>query len=158
MLSRLQLAGWAMVGASLVAATGCGDDSGGAARNVDSDAQTLLRVLANEYGEFMAAHQDRVPKDEAEFRKFLEPRVATVGASFQIATVDELLKSPRDHQALVIATGTRREPSDAPGVPWALRERTGVDGQIMAVGVRYGPVELSAADAETQIPGASSSP
>jgi hypothetical protein len=152
MPSRLHLAGLALLGASVVGVIGCGDNGGAAARNVDNDARTLLRLLGNEYGEFMRAHQGRVPKDEPEFRKFLEPRLDAVGASFQISTVDELLSSPRDKQPLVLVTGTRREPSDAPGTPWALRERAGVDGQVFAVGVRYGPVELSTQDAELQIP------
>jgi hypothetical protein len=121
MALRLHLGGMALVGAFLVGIVGCGSDDGAAVPNVDSDAQTRLRVLANEYGEFMTANQGRVPKDEAEFRKFLEPRSKTVGASFKIETVDELLSSPRDQQPLVIVTGTKREPSEAPGAPWAFR-------------------------------------
>src|SRR5262249_22162801 len=137
MAFRLHLAGLAIIGASLLGIVGCGGDEGATAGDVGSDAQTRVRGLANEYAEFMTANQGRVPKDEAEFRKFLEPRSKTVGASFKIETVDELLTSPRDKQPLVIVTGTKREPSDAPGAPWAFRERVGVDGKIFAVGVRY---------------------
>jgi hypothetical protein len=152
MAFRLHLAGLALASATLVGIAGCGSDDGAAVQDVDSDARTLLRLLANEYGEFMTANQGRVPKDEAEFRKFIEPKAKTVGTGLKIETVDALLTSPRDKQPLVIVTGTKREPSDAPGSPWAFRERAGVDGQILAVGVRYGPVELSTAEAESQIP------
>jgi hypothetical protein len=151
MVSHLRFAVLALVSTSLVAVVGCGND-GTSVGNVDSDARTLLRLLANEYGEFMNAHDGRIPRDEAEFRKFLAPRTNTVAAGIQFGTIEELLSSPRDKQPLVIVTGTRREPSDAPGVPWAFRERVGVDGQIFAAGVRYGPVELSTAEAESQIP------
>jgi hypothetical protein len=147
-----QLAAWAFRSACIAVLVGCSGGEGVVATDATSDAQMRLRVLANEYGEFVNARQGRVPKDEAEFRKHLEQRFDAFRADFDVQTMDELLTSPRDNQPLVIVAGKRIEPAEAPGAPWALRERTGVDGLVLAVGVRYGPVELTIEEAKAQMP------
>jgi hypothetical protein len=118
----------------------------------DRTARVILRILADEYGEYLATHGGQPPKDAAVMRKFIESRMATLTADFNLPSADELLKSPRDGQPLVIVCGKKITPPESPETPWAAYEQTGVDGKRLASGVRYGPVELSPEEFSQQIP------
>jgi hypothetical protein len=111
-----------------------------------------MRIVADEYGEFLATHGGQPPADVAAMRTFLESRLPTLSADYDVKSPDDLLASPRDGQPLVIVCGKKIAPPDSPETPWAAYEQTGVDGKRLASGVRYGPVELTPEEFARQIP------
>ncbi len=134
-----------------LALPGCGNSKVQPDGN-ERTARVILRILADEYGEYLATHGGQPPKDAAAMRNFIESRMATLTADFNVQSASDLLKSPRDGEPLVIVCGKRIAPPESPETPWAAYERTGVDGKRLASGVRYGPVELSPEEFSQQIP------
>jgi hypothetical protein len=111
-----------------------------------------MSTLASVYGDFLAAHAGNPPKDEAEFRQFLE-QYAKGLERMDIGGVDGLLKSPRDGEPLIVVYGKRQAPKDSPNTPWAAFEKTGVEGKRMAVQVRGNVDELTSDEIAKVFPG-----
>jgi hypothetical protein len=111
-----------------------------------------MRVVADEYGEFLALHGGQPPADVPAMRTFLESRMPVLTADYNVKSPDDLLVSPRDGQPLVIVCGRKMAPADSPETPLAAYEQTGVDGKRLVSGVRYGPVELTPEEFARQIP------
>ena len=128
----------------LASFAGCGGAGGGSElRTMEKD----LGNVAREYGQFLEAHRGAPPNDDAEFRAFVEPRVANYGKS-----LEEFLKSPRDGEAYVIVTGKKIFPPDSSLTPWAAYEKTGVDGKRYAAAYRGGVFEFSPEEFSAQVP------
>jgi hypothetical protein len=140
--------------AALISALSCGCTSNApVAVAGDRETGVLLRIVAIQYGEYLAMNRGTPPPDEAAFRKFLDSR-PDVLASYNVKSPDEILKSPRDGQPFVIVCGKVIAPPDSPGTPWAAYEQTGVDGKRMAATVRGGIYELTPEDFARQLPAA----
>ena len=143
----------AFAGGACLVIAGCGS---GAAAPSDADQQTAiaLKLAGIAYGDFLAAHRGAPPKDAAEFRTFLEARLADLQAN-GVKSADDLLISPRDGQPFVVVTGKRLAPPDQLDAPWALYEAAGVDGKRMIASARGIVVELTPHEFAQQAPGAS---
>jgi hypothetical protein len=138
-----------VLGAGLLLAAGCGGGSGASG----SDAQTtaVLRLTGIEYGGYLASHNGQPPKDAAAFRQFLESRLDQL-AGYNVKSADDLLKSPRDGQPLVIIVGKKVSAPDQSDYPWAAYEQTGVDGKRMAVNVRGGVADMTPEEFAQHVP------
>ena len=107
-----------------------------------------MNALANLYGMYLDSHQGRPPKDEKEFRAYLDSMPQAL-AAYNVTQVDQMLTSPRDGQPFVIIFGKKKiAPADSPGTPWAAYEQTGIDGKRFAVQVRGGVKILSDTEIE----------
>ena len=113
---------------------GCGGGSEGGGDDYQTRRQ--LSLVAEIYGDYLGTHGNAAPKDDAEFRVFLTEYAAKRLKAYNVADVDELLKSPRDGQPFTIVCGKRLAPPDSPNTPWAAYEQTGVDGTRLAAQVR----------------------
>jgi len=140
-----------ILGVALIVAAGCGGGSGAAG---GSDEQTIavLRLTGQEYGSYLAAHNGQPPKDAAAFRQFVESRLDQL-TPYNVKSADDLLKSPRDGQPLVIVAGKVATAPDQKDFPWAAYEQTGVDGKRMAVNTRGGVVDLTPEEFAQYLPG-----
>ena len=147
-MPRLVLIHALMAGSLL--ATGCGGGSNDLAGS-DAQAVAVLRITGPEYGSYLAANNGQPPKDAAAFRKFLEARLDQF-AAYNVKSVDDLLKSPRDGQPLVIITGKKVSAPDQADFPWAAYEQTGANGKRMAVNVRGGVVDLTPEEFAQYVP------
>jgi hypothetical protein len=126
--------------AGLLLTAGCGGSND--LPGNDAQAVAVLRITGPEYGSYLAANKGQPPKDAATFRKFLESRLDQF-AAYNVKSVDDLLKSPRDGQPLVIITGKKVSAPDQGDFPGADNEQTGANGNRMAVNVRGGVVDLT---------------
>jgi hypothetical protein len=138
-----------VLSAGLLLAAGCGGSGAGGG----SDAQTtaVLRLTGIEYGSYLATHHGQPPKDAAAFRQYLESRLDQL-AGYNVKSADDLLKSPRDGQPLVIISGKKVSAPDQADSPWAAYEQTGVAGKRMAVNVRGGVVDLTPEEFAQYVP------
>jgi hypothetical protein len=131
----------------LAATLGCGGVSptGG---GDDFQTRRMLGLVATFYGDFLS-ERGAPPKDEADFRAFLQERSKRLER--MSLSADELLTSPRDGQPFVIVYGKRVAPPDSPNTPWAAYEKEGVDGKRLAAQVRGQIVELTADEIAKQL-------
>ena len=139
--------GW--LAATLIVATGCG----GAAPAAGGEAQTkaAMRLLGMQYADYLAAHNNSPPKDEAAMRSWLEAHMNEL-APYGVKSVDDLLKSSRDGQPLVIICGKKVADPNQPEMAWAAYERTGSGGARLACSVRGAVVKLSPEEFDKAIP------
>lgn len=92
-----------------------------------------LRHLAILYGKYRNAHQGAVPKDEAQFKKFiksLDPsQLAAAGVSAN--ELDGLFVSPRDGEPYDVRYNNPPPPDGDDGPAAVVMERTGKNGKRM---------------------------
>jgi hypothetical protein len=100
-----------------------------------------MSTLATFYGDYINSY-GAPPKDEAAFRTFLQERHQQI-ERMKLGGVDDLLKSARDGQPLVVIYGKKLAPPDSPTTPWAAYEKTGVEGKRLAAKVRGTVDELT---------------
>ncbi len=122
-------------GALLVVA-GCGSNQS----PVNDAGHGVVRLLASEYGRFVAARHTP-PKDRQQFADFLQSRRDKL-KGWGIQSVDELLTSPRDGQPMVVAYG-KRGPAPPDHVDWVAYEQTGVSGKRLVADARGGVRKLT---------------
>jgi hypothetical protein len=135
-----------------ISALGCGGGVSPTGGGDDFQTRRSMTALATFYGDYLN-YYGSAPKDEATFRAFLEERTDRIN-KMKLGGVDELLKSPRDGQPLVVVYGKKVAPPDSPNTPWAAYEQTGVDGKRMAVQVRGAVEELTSDQLAKQFPAA----
>jgi hypothetical protein len=97
--------------------------------------ESNIGQLSIYYGQFRQANQGRVPKDEAEFKGFLQKL-----PGFDEAKVTEMLTSPRDKQPYVVRY---KAPPPPQGV--VMHEATGLNGIRFAVNINGAVLELDEA-------------
>ena len=73
-------------------------------------------------------------------------------SSYGVKAVDELLNSPRDGKPFRIVVGKTVASPDAPDLPWAAYEQTGVDGMRMAANARGGVYEFGPDEFQKMLP------
>jgi len=144
------VAPWCVLGSGLLLGAGCGGGSG-APTGSDAQTQAVMRLTGIEYGGYLAAHNGQPPKDAASFRQYLESRLDQL-ADYNVKSADDLLKSPRDGQPLVIISGKKVSAPDQGDFPWAAYEQTGVAGKRMAVNVRGGVADMTPEEFAQHVP------
>lgn len=117
---------------------GCGSP---ATHSVNND-DVQLRLLGRLYGEFMAQNSDRPPRDEAQFKEFLG-RSTDLLKSQGIASLEDLLISPRDGQPIMILYGEKIIDDTPNGFPWIAYESQGVNGKKCLIGARGNVEEMT---------------
>ena len=107
--------------------------------------ESRIRVLADEYMRFCNQHAGKGPKNEAEFKSFLEEKAGEEALKRAgVETIDELFVSERDEKPLVVLYGKDTIWRDFLEI--VVHETEGRHGQVM-VGYRVGDAELITADA-----------
>lgn len=96
------------------------------------DAERDLQQLAAFYGRYMAQHRGATPRDDAEFKAFVEKEGQADLAARGIA-LDDLFQSSRDKSPYTIRYGINFPPPDPSGGPVVAHESTGVDGKRYVV-------------------------
>jgi hypothetical protein len=135
---------------ALAALPGCSSST--ATPSDDPRAHGVMKVLGLEYAAYLAAHRGGVPKDEAEFRKFIESRPAML-EEYRVQDVNVLFKSPRDGGPIGIVTGVSAPVLDSSGYALAAYERTGVDGKRLVVNARGGVSPMTSEEFAAAFPG-----
>ena len=130
-LLYLVYVGWLAVTSIFIA--GCGD-----AAPAGNEAQTMaaMRLLGMQYAQYLAAHNNSAPKDEAAMRSWLEAHMNEL-TPYGVKSVDDLLKSSRDGQPLIVIYGKKVVDPDHPDMAWAAYEQTGAGGA--SPGLQYSP-------------------
>jgi hypothetical protein len=118
----------------IVLLIGCGSNS----QTGNSEAEQKLRVLGVLYGKYLGMHNGEPPKDEQEFRKFLNDNLATTIKQMGLNKIDEILLSPRDNSPLIVTYGSDDRESLDRVIAY---EEKGVDGTRAIVTAR-GSVEF----------------
>ncbi len=144
---------WAAVpvGCCLGLLLGCGGASSPAPQSARETA-VALKLVGLQYGDYVTANNGAPPKDLESFRAFLETHVAEL-ANYNVKNAEDILSSRRDGKPLAVICGKKVFDPDQPDSVWAAHEQTGVDGKRLAVTVRGGVVELTAAEFTRRIPG-----
>jgi hypothetical protein len=90
-----------------------------------------LRHLAILYGQYRNSHMGKAPKDEAEFKKFLNSLDATqlAAAGLDKSEVDSMFISPRDKQPYAIRYGDAPPAPGPDGPSVVVFEKQGVAGK-----------------------------
>jgi hypothetical protein len=109
-------------------ASGCGGDDGGAGALAEANSTNIQR-LANLYFTFQTNHDFRGPKDEAEFKAFLQSfnpeKLKRIG--IDPGAIDALFVSERDSHPFKIRYGVQGSAMGS-GEP-VVFESTGADGK-----------------------------
>ena len=116
--------GFSFLSMSLMALTGCSTQPAPAPK-VEVD----LRQLAVLYGRFVGQHQGQSPKDEVEFRTFVEESELNELKARGIENVDSFFSSPRDGKPYVVKYGLKMSAPDAQGGPVIAHEQEGKNGR-----------------------------
>jgi hypothetical protein len=88
--------------------------------------QIHLKDLAVAYGRFIASHRGQSPKDEKEFKAFVQTMLPYLPS--KPTDVDSLFVSPRDNQPYVVRYGASSAVSGSGQAPVVAYEQQGVDG------------------------------
>lgn len=126
-----------------VSLTGCGNGDTGS-ELMRSANGTNIKKLANLYNKFQAEHNWTGPKDQADFKAYIEKLEPHILADFNLepSNIDEAFKSSRDNEPFVI----RWEVKGGMGsVEPVIFEKTGVDGkrQVAFTGMKLEEVDDS---------------
>lgn len=87
--------------------------------------QAPVLILARLYGEFRVM-QNKPPANEEELKQYLATKGEAFLAGMGVKSADELFRSPRDHQSLVIIYNSNAGAEE--NYPPIMAERVGVDG------------------------------
>jgi hypothetical protein len=140
----------AVVAAGFVlASSGCG----GTASPAGDQGQTkaAMRLLGIQYAQYLGSHNGSPPKDEAAWRSYLEAHMNEL-SPYGVKSVDDLLKSQRDGQPLVVVYGKAVPVPEQVDLTWTAYEQTGVGGKRLVCNTRGGVAELSAEDFGKLVP------
>jgi hypothetical protein len=114
----------------LLSLAGCGKQTGEV-----SPVQSNLGWLGSQYGMFVSSHRGRPPKNDEEFRKYIEKTATPQELDrLKAKSVDELFTSPRDGKPFKMVTYaklpglTKGQPPPAP--PVVLYEEAGQGGKF----------------------------
>ncbi len=91
--------------------------------------ESNIKRLGILYGLFIGQHRGRPPKNEAEFKKYIESKGTDYLDHMGIASVDDLFVSERDSQPYVIYYGKMGPNVPALGGPITMYEKIGAEGQ-----------------------------
>lgn len=116
--------GWAILTLLALSSAGCSSQPPPPPK-VEVD----LRQVAVLYGRFVGQHRGDSPKDEAEFRKFIEDSELAELKTRGIDSVDSFLTSPRDGKPYVVMYGLKMQAPDAQGGPVIAHEQVGQSGK-----------------------------
>ena len=121
-----------------LACLGCGSPGGEANRARE---ESGLKPLALFYARFVPQHQGKPPKDEAEFKAYLqEPQnLEELQKVFNVPNLDALFVSSRDKKPYVVIYGPTSGEGPA-GQPVVAYEQEGVNGKRF-VASKMGAVE-----------------
>jgi hypothetical protein len=154
-MRRLVTGAWAAL-AFVVALAGCGGGSSTPdLRSEEGQIRAALALLGQEYGGYMASHNGQPPKDEAAMRKHLESRLPELSESFNVKSVDMLMRVGRDGQPLAVITGKKVEVPELSSYPWAAYEQTGVGGKRLVSDTRGGVYEIDDQEFNKHVKGGS---
>jgi hypothetical protein len=108
-----------------VALLGCGGGGGTASAPLQTSG---LKPLSVYYGKFLQQHRGMPPKDEAEFKQFLQSFAPETWKEFGFDNFDAMWNSSRDKQPYAVIYGTTApgKLNDAPVVAY---EKQGVGGK-----------------------------
>ncbi len=117
---------------SITFLTGCG----GPTADPPPDPQASISTLGRVYGQF-ALQNKRGPKDEGEFKAFLNSFNEKQREAMGMTNVDAAFTSPRDNQPYTVKYGLQGSSGGEKKPEWrsVIEEKTGKDG------VRYGASE-----------------
>jgi hypothetical protein len=125
---------------------GCGDSAAlKEAREKDN-----IRTLARMYGQFMSSHRGNGPKNEQEFKQYLQGRREEL-AREEITDVDALLVSNRDGEPYVVVYGLVPTRSMTPSGRVVAYEKSGIDGKRMVAYETMAAEELDEARFQTVV-------
>jgi hypothetical protein len=121
-----------------LACLGCGGPSGESSRARE---ESGLKPLGIFYARFVPQHQGKPPKDEAEFKAYLqEPQnLEELKKVFNVPDVDSMFVSSRDKKPYVVIYGPTSGEGPA-GQPVVAYEQEGVNGKRF-VASKMGAVE-----------------
>jgi len=121
-----------------LACLGCGGPGGGASRARE---ESGLKPLGIFYARFVPQHQGKPPKDEAEFKAYLnEPQnLEELQKVFNVSNADAIFVSSRDKKPYVVIYGPTSGEGPA-GQPVVAYEQEGVNGKRF-VASKMGAVE-----------------
>lgn len=119
--------------------------------------ESHLKALAVCYGKFIQQNKGQPPKDEAEFKAFIQklgPSQIPGGA----ADLDSLFISPRDRQPYVVRYGLdRSQMMPGPNMPVVAYEQTGLEGKRYVADMVGGVREVDEAKFKELVPDVSAS-
>ncbi len=104
-------------------------------------AQMQLKELATYYSQYTGVHQGRGPKNEADFKAFIQQRAGSMSSE----QIDALFISPRDQKPYVIAYNVRLGAMPQTAPPVVAHEEIGVEGRRFAADVLGGVEEIDEA-------------
>lgn len=114
-----------------------------------------IATVARLYGEFAAQHSGKGPKDEAEFRTYLQGLPQTQRDAMKIGDIDAFLTSPRDSQKYTIVYGVETLEQDLnyglQGFPVVAYEAQGRDGKRLVANPYGVTADLAPAEFERAI-------
>ncbi len=110
-----------------------------------------MRLLGMQYAEYLAAHNNSAPADEAAMRSWLEAHMNEL-TPYGVKSVDDLLKSSRDGQPLVVVYGKKVADPNQPDMPWAAYEQTGAGGTRLACNIRGAVAKLGSEEFDKMVP------
>jgi len=113
----------AVLGLVWVVLAGCGGGGQASAPMQDSG----LKPISIFYGRFIGQHRGMPPKDEAEFKQFLQSLPADEWKNFKFESMDQAWNSSRDKQPYVVIYGAPGPSFN--GAPIVAYEKQGVSGK-----------------------------
>ena len=139
--------GW--LAAISVVASGCSGK--GSASGGEEQTTAAMRLLGMQYAAYLGAHNNSPPKDEAAMREWLEAHMDEL-QPYGVKAVDDLLKSSRDGQPLVIVYAKTIADPSQPDMAWAAYEQTGDGSTRLAVNVRGAVAKLTPEEFAKMVP------
>lgn len=118
---------WVVAAILPLVLSGCGTE-----RESQTREESRLKPLALLYGQFTGKHRGNPPKDEAEFKAFVnQPENSSIPKSLKVnvASGDELFVSERDGKPYVILYGAVTGPPGPAGLPVVAYEQVGSGGK-----------------------------
>lgn len=112
----------------------------------DAAQHSNMRALAVAYGQFTSQNRGRVPKSEADLRKFIEKNGPDFLTSLGVETIDDMFVSTRDKEPYVVIYG---KPSKV-----VAYEAVGVNGKRFIAGDIGDTREVTEEEFQTLVPNA----
>jgi hypothetical protein len=115
---------------------------------------STIKPLALLYGQFLGKHKGQPPKDEAEFKAFVQAQGKPMLDSFAIADADSLFVSPRDKQPYGVIYGKASGPPGPGGAPVIIYEKSGSGGKRYVASNLGAVEEVDSTKFQELVPGA----
>jgi hypothetical protein len=107
-----------------LATLGCGDGQ----ESAEATQESNIKKLGVLYGRYMSRNRGQPPRNEADFRKFIDGLGDDFLKHLGATSADELFISERDGQPYVVVYGKLGPRVDTVGGPIAIYEQVGADG------------------------------